>query len=52
MFLNNINHSPFSLHTFSIAEKVCKKARQKGASAHKAIAGPHFCRANPHQNYP
>ena len=24
----NINHSFFSLHTFSIAEKVCKKARQ------------------------
>ena len=30
----------FYLHTFSIAEKVCKKARQKGASTHKANAGP------------
>ncbi len=23
IYFKNINHSPFSLHTFSIAEKVC-----------------------------
>jgi len=35
----------FFLHTFSIVKKVCKKTRQKGASARKANAGPHFCRS-------
>jgi hypothetical protein len=41
--------SLFLLHTFSIAEKVCKKARQKGASTLKANAGPHFCQPNARQ---